>query len=105
MIDGNLYTVGWAKRGPSGVIGSSKRDGDEVAKMIADAAVADGPSGKPGQDGLRRLLEERKVAYVDFDDWRKLDAAEQARAETTEAPREKFLSVEEMLAAIGTKAR
>ena len=105
LIDGNLYTVGWAKRGPSGVIGSSKRDGDEVAKMIADAAAADGPSGKPGQDGLRRLLEERKVAYVDFDDWRKLDAAEQARAETSEAPREKFLSVEEMLAAIGTKAR
>ena len=104
-IDGNLFTVGWAKRGPSGVIGSSKRDGDDVAAMILEACAGTGRSDKAGQTGLRRLLEERNVAFVDFDDWRKLDAAEQARAETPESPREKFLSIEEMLSAIEAKHR
>lgn len=103
-VDGNLYAVGWAKRGPSGVIGSSKRDGDDVARMIAEAYAGASPSERAGHEGLKRLLRERKVPYVDFNDWLKLDAAEVERAQSSEAPREKFLSVEEMLAAIGPKA-
>lgn len=104
QVADNLYAVGWAKRGPSGVIGSSKRDGDEVARMIAETFAREGDANKPGHEGLKRLLQARKVAYVDFGDWQKLDAAEIARADSSEAPREKFLSVEEMLAAIGPKS-
>lgn len=103
VVEGNLYTVGWAKRGPSGVIGSSKRDGDEVAKTIAALHAERGSPDRPGHAGLKRLLDDRQVAYIDFDEWERLDAAEVARAKSTEAPREKFLSVEEMLAAIGRK--
>ena len=72
--------------------------------MIAETFAREGDANKPGHEGLKRLLQARKVAYVDFGDWQKLDAAEIARADSSEAPREKFLSVEEMLAAIGPKS-
>lgn len=100
LISDNLYTVGWAKRGPSGVIGSSKRDGDSVAEKIV-AAFNDGSGEeKSGREGLLALLNQRDVAFVDYDGWRKIDAAEVERAADTDAPREKFLSVEEMLEVI-----
>ena len=99
-VDGNLYTVGWAKRGPSGVIGSSKRDGDRVAEMIVDAWKDDGRAERPGREGLEGLLVERNVPFVDYEGWQKIDAAEVERARKSDAPREKFLSVEEMLAVL-----
>jgi ferredoxin--NADP+ reductase len=92
-IGPGLYAVGWSRRGPSGTIGTNRPDGFAVADLIA----ADAPTGeKAGRDGLDRLLADRDLYIVTFEDWRKIDAAEVARARAT-APREKFVKVDDML--------
>ncbi|MFC3713343.1 FAD-dependent oxidoreductase [Sphingoaurantiacus capsulatus] len=88
-----LYCVGWARRGPTGTIGTNRPDGF----MIAEEISADAPSGdRDGPAGLDKLIAERDLYVVTFRDWQKIDAAEIARARTG-APREKFVRVGEML--------
>ena len=91
-----LYCVGWARRGPTGTIGTNRPDGF----MIADVIAADQaePAGKPGRDAIVALLAERGVEPVTFRDWQRIDAAEAANARDG-APREKFVHVEDMLKA------
>lgn len=96
-IDRGLYAVGWARRGPSGVIGTNKEDGEAAAQSVIDE-ISD--AGRPGGSGLRRLLDESGVRAVSFDDWLKIDRAEVAAA-CGKAPRQKLTRVREMLAAIG----
>lgn len=91
-----LYAVGWAKRGPSGTIGTNRPDGIDVVERIA--ADTTGDSGKPGRPALDALLSERGVDLVTFRDWQKIEAAEVARAREG-SPREKFTSLADMLAA------
>ncbi|WP_242182602.1 FAD-dependent oxidoreductase [Sphingomonas sp. CARO-RG-8B-R24-01] len=91
-----LYAVGWARRGPTGTIGTNRPDGFAIAEFIA-ADIAAG-SGKPGRAGLDALLDQRGVDIVTFRDWQKIEAAEITRARTG-APREKFATIAEMLAA------
>lgn len=97
LIAPGLYTVGWARRGPTGTIGTNRPDGQAVAERIG-AEVA-GDSGKEGRPGLDRLLSARGVDIVTFRDWKKIEAAEVARARDG-APREKFTSMAAMLAAL-----
>ncbi len=91
-----LYCVGWARRGPSGTIGTNKPDGIAVVEMI-DEDVG-GNSHKPGRPGLDRLLESRNIETVTFRDWKKIEEAEMARAREG-SPREKFTDIAEMIAA------
>ena len=97
ILDG-LYCVGWARRGPSGTIGTNRPDGYEVVETIA----ADQPraGSRPGGAGFDALAAGRSLKVVRFDDWQKIDAAEIDRARDG-APREKFVSLEAMLAAAG----
>ena len=92
-----LYAVGWARRGPTGTIGTNRPDGYAIADRIA-ADVTEA-SGKQGRAGLDALLSERGVEVVTFRDWQKIEAAEIARARSG-APREKFSTIEEMLAVL-----
>ena len=96
-----LYAVGWIKRGPSGVIGTNKPDGDLLARQIAEDIVA---GGKPGRDGLEAALCARGVDWVAFADWKRIEAAEVAAA-SGGAPRAKFITIQEMMAAAGGRAR
>jgi ferredoxin--NADP+ reductase len=97
VIGDGLYCVGWARRGPTGTIGTNRPDGYEVAdKIAADLAARAG--GKQGGAGLDSLLAERGVDIVSFGDWQKIEAAEAARAREG-SPREKFVVVADMLAA------
>lgn len=92
-----LYAVGWAKRGPTGVIGSNKPDGFECAlRILADTKA----SAKPGRPAFERLLHQRNTRFVTFDDWRRIDEVEIASAEKP-APRRKLTSLAEMLAVVG----
>ena len=97
VIGGGLYCVGWARRGPTGTIGTNRPDGFEVAEMIA-GQLGDGASSKAGSAGLDDLLQARGSDPVTFNDWQRIEAAETARARAG-SPREKFTSIAEMLGA------
>lgn len=93
-----LYCVGWARRGPSGTIGTNRPDGYNIIDAVtADVGVG---SAKNGRVGLDMLLDQRGVKVVTFTDWKKIEEAEIARARDG-APREKFVRVEDMIAAGG----
>lgn len=95
IADG-LWCVGWARRGPSGTIGTNRPDGFAIVDRIA-AEIGAG-RGAQGGAGLDALLSSRGVQTVSFSDWQAIDAAEIARARDG-SPREKFTSVAEMMAA------
>ena len=93
-----LYCVGWARRGPSGTIGTNRPDGFAIIEKIAeDIGVGAGKAGRPGFDAL---AEARGLEVVTFRDWKKIEAAEEERAREG-APREKFVHVGDMIAARG----
>jgi NADPH-dependent glutamate synthase beta subunit-like oxidoreductase len=97
-----LYCVGWARRGPSGTIGTNRPDGFGVVERIGEdlASGALGNGGKQGRVGFDALAEARKLDVVTFRDWKKIEEAENARARDG-APREKFVDVGEMIKARG----
>lgn len=90
-----LYCVGWARRGPTGTIGTNKPDGYAIAELL-QADLED--SGTQGRESLDRLMQERGLEPVRFSDWQKIDAAEVARARVG-APREKFTRMDDLVAA------
>lgn len=98
MILPGLYCVGWAKRGPSGTIGTNKPDGAAVAdRIVTDSGGRDAAAtGKRGRMGLDDLVTARGLDIVTFRDWQKIDAAEISAARAG-APREKLVRVGEML--------
>lgn len=97
VVGDGLYAVGWARRGPSGTIGTNRPDGYEVVEKIA-ADLASVTGRKEGRAGLDKLLASRNVDLVTFRDWQRIEAAEAARARDG-SPREKFVAIEEMLGA------
>jgi NADPH-dependent glutamate synthase beta subunit-like oxidoreductase len=99
-IADRLYAVGWARRGPTGTIGTNRPDGYEVADRIAAETPAGSSGEREGAAGLKRLLESRGVMPTDYDDWRKIEETETARARPG-SPREKFVRVKEWLETIG----
>lgn len=93
-----LYCVGWARRGPSGTIGTNRPDGFAIIEQIA-ADIGEG-AGKAGRAGFDALAETRKLDVVTFRDWKRIEEAESARARSG-APREKFVDVADMIRARG----
>ncbi|TPE61147.1 pyridine nucleotide-disulfide oxidoreductase [Sandaracinobacter neustonicus] len=94
LIAPGLWCVGWARRGPSGTIGTNRPDGFALVERIAATPVA---GGKPGRAGIDALLAARGVQVADFADWQMIDALEVSRARTG-APREKIVALEELRA-------
>jgi len=92
-VDERLYVVGWAKRGPSGTIPTNRTEAQQLAQKIAQEIT---DAHRAGGQGLRALLEERRVRWVDYEGWRRIDAAELSRA-SAERCREKLSGTEEML--------
>ncbi len=97
-----LYVSGWIKRGPSGVIGTNKKDGTETATcMLEDAGksatLAPTQLDPAAIDGLVRA---RRSDVVTYADWTRLDAVEVARGERVGRPRVKLVTRAEVLAAL-----
>jgi ferredoxin--NADP+ reductase len=99
-IADRLYAVGWARRGPTGTIGTNRPDGYEVAEQIAQTMPSGSGGERAGAEGLKRLLESRGVMPTDYDDWRKIEDAEAANARPG-SPREKFVRHEDWLRTVG----
>jgi NADPH-dependent glutamate synthase beta subunit-like oxidoreductase len=99
-IADRLYAVGWARRGPTGTIGTNRPDGQEVAAAIEAAMPPGSASERGGAEALKALLGTRDVMPTDYDDWRKIEQVETANARAG-SPREKFVRVEDWLKAVG----
>ena len=92
-----LYTAGWIKRGPSGIIGTNRACAVEsVESLIEDIDKLN--FAKPGREGLYKILNDNSVQYIDYQQWKKIDAAEVEAGAPIGKPREKFTRREEMLA-------
>lgn len=101
------YVVGWAKRGPSGIIGTNKADAvATVAAMVADVDQLEGISDE-NRDGaaIIALLNERRPNYVTYEDWKILDRYELESGAAAGRPRIKVTSVPEMLEIIAREAK
>jgi ferredoxin/flavodoxin---NADP+ reductase len=96
-----VYAVGWIKRGPTGILGTNKRDAEEtVSRLAEDLASGALPSPpKPDREQIDALLAERKPDLVSAEGWRAIDADEIRRGQEQQRPRVKLSSREELLAA------
>ena len=96
------YVVGWAKRGPTGLIGNNKPDAvATVESMLADLATLPAVGGDerdPAQ--IERLLHARGVDFVTYQDWKTLDRYETNAGAGQGRPRVKITSIPEMMAVI-----
>jgi ferredoxin--NADP+ reductase len=92
--------VGWARRGPSGTIGTNRPDGYEVADQVAAAMPPGSSSDRAGAAGLKRLLEDRGVLPTDYDDWRRIEEHVGGRARPG-SPREKLVRPEDWFGVLG----
>lgn len=93
-IDGyvseNLFVVGWAKRGPSGVIGTNKSDAADVMKLLVSKLEEPKSAGD-----ITEIIAHNKV--VTQMHWEQINAAEVAAGEPLGKPRKKAVSREELL--------
>jgi len=96
-----LYTAGWIKRGPSGIIGTNKPCSiATVANLVADLPTLS-PCPNPDRESVRECLAQKGIKVVDYDAWKKIDTAEIERGATKGKPRDKFVTVDDMLAVAG----
>ncbi len=96
-IEAGMYTAGWIKRGPSGIIGTNKPDSVETVQAL----IADTPNLtclQPNSELLAARLKQKGVRVVSYSDWQKIDAAEIANGQKSGKSREKFTRVADMLA-------
>jgi ferredoxin--NADP+ reductase len=96
-----VYVAGWIKRGPTGVIGTNKKDATEtVEHLLADVAAGRlEPKPATSAAAVDALLAERGIAVVEYVGWTSIDEAERAAGEKSGRPRVKLCSWDELLAA------
>jgi ferredoxin--NADP+ reductase len=96
------YAVGWIKRGPSGVIGTNKKDAQEtVDSVFADLEAGDVPERVAVEPSIEELLAQRGADHVTYIGWQAIDQAEVSAGEPHGRPRIKFCTVAEMVEAAG----
>ncbi|SDS83698.1 FAD-dependent oxidoreductase [Paraoerskovia marina] len=107
-IDGEqvpgVYATGWIKRGPIGLIGSTKSDASETIRHLVEditEAPAEGRTAEHGEpDAILEFLAERGVEYVEWSGWQLLDAHERSLGEPHGRERIKVVPREEMLSIV-----
>jgi ferredoxin--NADP+ reductase len=98
-----LYTAGWIKRGPTGVIGTNKTCAQETVNMMMEDLKA----GKllapehPAIDDAAKLVAEKTSNAISYSDWRQIDEVETSKGEAQGRPRVKFTSFESVLDELG----
>jgi ferredoxin--NADP+ reductase len=99
------FVVGWIKRGPSGVIGTNKKDAaDTVARIVEDAEA--GRLGRPDAElctaeAVAAWLDERMPDHVTWQGWEMIDAHESHLGEPLGRPRVKLVALDELIRAAG----
>lgn len=101
-----VYAVGWVKRGPTGILGTNKRDAEEtVARFATDleAGILPPPS-MPSSGQLDGLVASRKPTAITAEGWHAIDRWERSRGEAENRPRLKLTSIPDLLAAASDRA-
>jgi len=95
------YAVGWIKRGPTGIIGTNKRDAQETVNALLEDLDSDrlGAPSDPHRDSLDALVAERQPDAVSYAGWQAVDRVEREAGEPHGRPRVKLCSFEELLEA------
>jgi ferredoxin--NADP+ reductase len=89
------YVTGWIKRGPSGVIGTNKKDSaDTVSRIVEDAG--NGRLGSPARDDVELLLAEKAADHVTWSGWSAIDELERQAGELQGRPRVKLVDWHEL---------
>jgi len=94
-----VYCAGWIKRGPTGVIGTNKKDATETVELLLEDARAGALPQAAANGSIDTLLAGRGVEVVAYDGWEAIDAVERARGEPLGRPRVKLCTWDELLAA------
>ena len=97
-VAAGVYCAGWIKRGPSGVIGTNKKDATETVERLLEDARAEALPPREG-GSLEELLADRGVEAVLYEGWQSIDAAERAAGEPHGRPRVKLVTWDDLLAA------
>jgi ferredoxin--NADP+ reductase len=99
------YVVGWAKRGPSGVIGTNKKDANEtVDRLLEDLAAGRLLDPAPISDAaIEAFVRDRQPRLVDYEGWVQIDRHERGLGEPAGRPRVKLTRVEELLDVIESR--
>jgi len=92
VLGTNIYTVGWAKRGPSGVIGTNKSDASDVVKLLIEDL---NPEPKNGGDITVVLPRDKSI--IDQAAWSKINAAEVSAGEALGKPRLKEVDIAKLI--------
>jgi ferredoxin--NADP+ reductase len=102
VTDG-VYCAGWIKRGPSGVIGTNKKDASGTAQHVLE----DFEAGKltRGEGDLEELLVDRGLSFVEYAGWEAIDQHERALGEPHGKPRVKLCTWDELLGRASATAR
>lgn len=96
-----MYTAGWIKRGPSGIIGTNRACSVETVDcLLEDLAKLDDGSNKTGAEAILSILKGKKSRHISYDEWQKINAKEIERGEPKGKPREKYTYIDEMLSVI-----
>ncbi len=94
-----LYTSGWIKRGPSGIIGTNRACSVETVNcLLEDIEKLDDGTSKTGAAAIYAILDSKNIEHINYEQWKNIDAKEVERGEPKGKPREKFTYVDEMLA-------
>ena len=93
------FITGWARRGPTGVVGTNRADAEEAVTALLDAHL--GQPARPLGPRPQVALAAAGHRLVDWAAWERLDAAERGAGEAAGRPRDKLWTVEAMLDAAG----
>jgi ferredoxin--NADP+ reductase len=96
-----VYVAGWIKRGPTGVIGTNKKDAVETVGLLLEDEQAGRIERRPGAtaEAVEALLAERGASPVLYDGWTSIDRVEKAAGEPHGRPRAKLVTWDELLEA------
>jgi len=92
VLGTNIYTVGWAKRGPSGVIGTNKSDASDVVKLLIEDL-----DPEPKNGGDITVVIPLAITIIDQSGWAKINAAEVAAGEAVGKPRVKEVEIAKLI--------